>query len=214
MKLKGAIFDLDGTLLDSMPFWGSVGSRYLTNRGIPVPADLPLRLKTMTLPEAAQYYRHDFGITESEETICRQISEMIEEDYRCRAPLKQGVRNMLTHMHEKGIPMCIATATDRPLVDLAVKRLKLAEYFDFIVTCGDLRTSKNKPDIFDQCAHRMGTQKAQTAVFEDSLHCIETASSAGYPVIGVYDASASSETEQIKPLCCQYLTDWGQLQYE
>ena len=214
MKLSGAIFDLDGTLLDSMPFWETVGSRYLIDRGIPVPDDLPLRLKTMTLPEAAEYYRHDFGITESAETICRQISGMIEDDYRRRAPLKSGVRDMLDCMLGRGIPMCIATATDRALVDLAVERLHIADYFSFIVTCGDLNTSKNMPYIFDECARRLGTQKEQTAVFEDSLHCIETASGAGYPVIGVYDASARSEAEQIKPLCRQYLTDWRQFCYE
>ncbi len=213
MKLKGAIFDLDGTLLDSMPFWETVGTRYLVDRGLPIPEDLPMRLKTMTLPEAAAYYRADFGIEESVEIICDQINDMIEEDYRSRAPLKAGVRGVLDDLRDRGIPMCIATATDHALVDLAVKRLGIADYFSFIVTCGDLHTSKNKPFIFDECARRLGTQREQTVVFEDSLHCIETASGAGYPVIGVYDASASSEVEQIKPLCRQYLTDWRQLCY-
>lgn len=208
MKLKGAIFDLDGTLLDSMPFWETVGSRYLEERNIPVPDDLPLRLKTMTLPEAAEYYRQDFGITESVDTICRQISDMIAEDYRSRAPLKAGVRAMLDSLKGKGIPMCIATATGRELVEMALRRLGIGEYFSFLLTCGDLNTSKNLPYIFDECARRLGTPKQQTVVFEDSLHCIETAVQAGYPVVGVYDHSARSEAEVIRPLCRQYIMGW------
>ena len=208
MKLSGAIFDLDGTLLDSMPFWETVGSRYLIERGIPAPEDLPLRLKTMTLREAAVFYRQDFGVTESEETICRQVSEMIEEDYRSRAPLKAGARDVLEQLRQRCIPMCIATATDRRLVELALHRLGIFHFFSFIVTCGELNTSKNQPDIFAVCARRLGTQRAETVVFEDSLHCIRTASRAGFPVVGIYDSSADSEREEIRPLCEQYLVNW------
>lgn len=214
MKMAGAIFDLDGTLLDSMPFWETVGSRYLEERGIPVPDELPLRLKTMTLPEAADYYRHDFGITETPETICQQLSDMIAEDYRSRAPLKEGVHAMLDHLREKGIPMCVATATGRELVEMALDRLHIDSYFSFWLTCGDLHTSKNLPYIFDECARRLGTPKEQTVIFEDSLHCIQTASRAGYPVVGVYDHSARSEIDQIRPLCRQYLMRWEDWCYE
>ncbi len=208
MRMQGSIFEVYGTLLDSMPFWETVGTRYLEDRGIPAPDDLPLRLKTMTLPEAADYYRRDFGVTESEETICRQINEMIAEDYRSRAPLKAGVRALLDRLRAAGIPMCIATATDRPLVELAIERLEIGPYFSFLLTCGDLHTSKNQPYIFDECARRLGTPKGQTVVFEDSLHCIETASRAGYPVVGVYDNSARSEMDVIRPLCRQYIMGW------
>ncbi len=214
MKVQGAIFDLDGTLLDSMPFWETVGSRYLEERNIPIPDDLPLRLKTMTLTEAAEYYRGIFGITEPVDTICRQISDMIAEDYRSRAPLKAGVRTMLDNLREKGIPMCIATATGRELVEMALDRLEIGDYFSFLLTCGDLNTSKNQPYIFDECARRLGTPKAQTVIFEDSLHCIETATRAGYPVVGVYDNSARSEVDMIRPLCRQYIMDWEDFCYE
>lgn len=213
MKLAGAIFDLDGTLLDSMPYWETVGSRYLLERDIPIPdiEQFMLRLKTMTLPEAAEYYRQDFGVTEPEEVICAQISDMIEEDYRSHAPLKDGVREVLDGMRRRGVHMCVATATDRRLVEMALKRVDVIEYFDFILTCGDLNTSKNQPYIFDECRRRLGTPKEQTAIFEDSLHCVTTASRAGYPVVGVYDASAASEARQIRSLCCQYITNWAEL---
>ncbi len=208
MNITGAIFDLDGTLLDSMPFWENVGARYLERHGVAATDDLTLRLKTMTLMESAQFFRADFGITESVETICRQISGMIEEDYRSHAPLKRGARTVLDALYARGIPMCIATATDHRLVQLAVDRLGLAHFFQQIVTCGDWNTSKNQPYLFQRCARELGSPVETTVVFEDSLHSIRTAVDAGFPVIGIYDASARGEEGEIRALCAQYLTDW------
>lgn len=210
MKLTGAIFDLDGTLLDSMPYWASVGLRFLQERNIVVSdvEELSLRLKTMTLREAAIFFQKEYQVHDSVEEICRQIDHMIEDDYLYRAPLKDGVRNMLERLHKQGIHMCVASATSHTLVEAALRRVGVLKYFQFIVTCGDLNTSKNQPYIFDECARRLGTDKTTTGVFEDSLHCVRTASRAGYPVIGVYDASAASEETEIRSLCCQYIRDW------
>lgn len=210
MRLTGAIFDLDGTLLDSMPYWASVGMRFLQERNIVIPdiQELALRLKTMTLPEAAVFFQEDYHVQDSAEEICRQIDHMIEDDYLYRAPLKDGVRDMLEGLHRQGVRMCVASATSHTLVEAALRRVGILEYFQFIVTCGDLNTSKNQPYIFDECARRLGTEKTTTGVFEDSLHCVRTASRAGYPVIGVYDASAASEETEIRSLCRQYIRDW------
>ena len=175
MKLTGAIFDLDGTLLDSMPYWASVGTRYLEQQHIAVPdvEQLALRIKTMTLPEAADYFRSDYGVQQSQEEICTRI--------------------------------------DHALVEAALRRVGVLDYFSFILTCGDLQTSKNLPYIFDTCTERLGTDKRTTAVFEDSLHCVVTASGAGYPVVGVYDDSAKTETEEICRLSRCFVYSWKEL---
>ncbi len=216
MKLTGAIFDLDGTLLDSMPYWASVGMRYLEEQHMTVPdvEQLALRIKTMTLPEAADYFRSDYGVQESQEAICARINHMIEDDYRLRAPLKAGAREMLEQMKKRGVRMCVASATDHTLVEAALRRVGVLEYFSFILTCGDLQTSKNLPYIFDTCTERLGTDKRTTAVFEDSLHCVITASGAGYPVVGVYDESAKTETEEIRRLSRCFLYRWEELNFD
>lgn len=216
MKLTGAIFDLDGTLLDSMPYWASVGTRYLEEQHMTVSdvEQLALRIKTMTLPEAADYFRSDYGVQESQEAICARINHMIEDDYRLRAPLKAGAREMLEQMKKRGVRMCVASATDHTLVEAALRRVGVLEYFSFILTCGDLQTSKNLPYIFDTCTERLGTDKRTTAVFEDSLHCVITASGAGYPVVGVYDESAKTETEEIRRLSRCFLYRWEELNFD
>lgn len=212
MKLTGAIFDLDGTLLDSMPCWASVGTRFLQQQNVVVSnaQELMLRLKTMTLPEAAVFFQEEYHVQNSVEEICRQLDKMIEDDYLYRAPLKKGVQEMLERMRQKGIRMCVASATTHSLVEAALRRVGVLDYFRFIVTCGDLNTSKNLPYIFDECTRRLGTEKSTTGVFEDSVHCVRTASNAGYPVIGVYDNSAASEESEIRSMCQQYIREWAE----
>lgn len=207
---------MDGTILDSMPCWETVGLRYLLDRQIPVlDVDaLARRLKTMTLPEAAQFYQKEFGVTDRTEHICADITAMIERDYRETAPLKPHVPDMLRRMEEAGVAMCIATATEHALAEAALMRLGVRRYFRFIHSCRDLNTSKHMPDIFDRSAQRMGTDKADTVVFEDALHSIQTAADAGYRVVGIYDDSARAERERIEPLCTCYLDDWDELQIE
>lgn len=139
---------------------------------------------------------------------------MIEDDYRLRAPLKAGAREMLEQMKKRGVRMCVASATDHTLVEAALRRVGVLEYFSFILTCGDLQTSKNLPYIFDTCTERLGTDKRTTAVFEDSLHCVITASGAGYPVVGVYDESAKTETEEIRRLSRCFLYRWEELNFD
>ena len=216
IQLRGAIFDMDGTLLDSMPCWETVGLRYLLDRQIPVPDidGLARRLKTTTLPQAAKLYQEEFGITDSSAHICADITAMIARDYRETAPLKPHVPELLQRMKQAGIAMCIATATDRTLAEAALRRLHVLSYFDFIHTCQELNTSKHLPLIFDRSAQRMGIARSDTVVFEDALHSIQTAVRAGYRAVGIYDNSAREEREEIRSLCTCYVDDWDELRIQ
>jgi HAD superfamily hydrolase (TIGR01509 family) len=216
IQLRGAIFDMDGTVLDSMPCWETVGLRYLLDRNISIPDvdGLARRLKTTTLPQAAQLYQREFGITDSTARICADITAMIERDYRETAPLKPHIRGLLQRLQRAQVTMCIATATDRVLAEAALTRLGVRRYFSFIHTCQELHTNKHESVIFDQSAQRMGTKKADTVVFEDALHAIQTAVAAGYRVVGIYDDSAKAEREQIRQLCHSYVEDWDDVHIE
>src|SRR5690554_2388352 len=112
MKLKGAIFDLDGTLLDSMPFWESIGKEYLKQKDFNPPENLNEILAAMNLAQSARYFKEVYSIPDSEEEIIREIIGLIESGYRYTLPLKASVIPFLDKLYQNKVRMCVATATD------------------------------------------------------------------------------------------------------
>jgi HAD superfamily hydrolase (TIGR01509 family) len=200
MRWKGAIFDLDGTLVDSMPVWNDFGKYYLNMRGIEAPAGLHDVLKPMSLLQAAQYFREQFGLGDTQEEILAQFNVMLKRQYRDNVPLKPHVLPMLNRLREAGIKLCIATATDRNLAESALVRLGVAGFFDFVLTCTDVGCGKDDSLIFCKALAMLGTKKDETIVFEDALHAIRTAKEAGFAVVGVYDESAAADADEIKKI--------------
>ncbi|MGM9648695.1 MAG: HAD family hydrolase [Butyricicoccaceae bacterium] len=214
MKLRGAIFDLDGTVLDSMPMWNEVGIRYLTDRDLPVPPGVRDKFKTMTLMQSAEYYHNELGVQEQPEQILQDIERTILHDYQHTIPLKEGVREVLDELKARGVRMGVATATARGCVEPALERLGVSDYFSFVLTCTEVGRGKTYPDIFEQSLARLGTCKQDTVVFEDAIHAIQTAKSAGFRVAAVYDESSAHEREEISALSDVYLNHWCEFQYE
>lgn len=186
-KIKGIIFDLDGTLLDSMSVWENVDKNFLEENGIVPPPGISDIVKKMTIQDSAMYFKTRFSLEHSCEYIIDRIEEMVSEQYKSVIPLKKGAEETVKKLKAQGFKMCVATATYNRLADSALKRLDIYDCFDFILTCSDAGAGKDKPDIFIQAAEKMGCAPDETAVAEDSLHCIETAAGAGFFTIGVYD---------------------------
>ncbi|MDE5648634.1 MAG: HAD family phosphatase [Oscillospiraceae bacterium] len=196
-KIKGIIFDLDGTLLDSMSVWENVDKMFLEENGIVPPDGISDIVKKMTIQDSATYFKTRFGLKHSSEYIIDRIEEMVSEQYKCIIPLKFGALETIITLRESGYKMCVATATYNSLANSALKRLGLYDSFDFIITCSDVGIGKDKPDIFIQAAAKMGLSPMDTAVAEDSLHCIETAADAGFFTIGVYDKINEPDWKEI-----------------
>lgn len=201
MKMTGAIFDMDGTLLDSMPMWDNVGQNYLHSLGVEPREDLREILRPLSLYQAAEYMREAYGLTLTSKQIMAGINRRIEQRYFTELPLKPGVKKLLEGLRQRGVSMCIATATDRYLVEAALRRVGVLDYFDFVLTCGEVGFGKDRPDIYKAALRRLGTDKSTTYVFEDALYAIETAKQADFPVVGVYDKSASGAIERIRSSC-------------
>lgn len=210
MKLSGAIFDLDGTLLDSMEAWSSIGERYLRLKGCVPARNLYEILKPMTLPEAARYFRSEYRINDSEEGIIKEISALIEHDYCNSFVFKESVLPFLQKLQERNIRMCIATATDRPLVEAALKRLDATGFFCGIITCYEAGVGKEKPDIYFKALEILQTEITETVIFEDALHAIKTAKAAGFSVAGLYDKSADGDREEIISSVDWYLNSFDE----
>ena len=205
--LKGAIFDFDGTLVDSMFIWDTIGEDYLRSLGKEPHEDLKETFMTLTLEEAAEYYRTHYGVTLSVKEIVDGVNTMVEGIYRTRVALKQGVADFLAQLKENGTRMCIATVTDRYLVEETLDRLGILQYFSEIFTCAEVGYGKDKPIIYRKALEHLGTMKNETYVFEDSLFALKTAKADGFTTVGVYDRHENRQ-DNLKNLADYYILDF------
>lgn len=185
--IRGAIFDVDGTLLDSMGIWDTIGEDYLRSLGYEPRERLNERFRTMSLQEAAAYYISEYGVSLTVEEICRQVNARIERFYREEAVLKPGVTAFVKKLNDAGVKLAIATATDDFLVEAALRRCGVRDYFSALVTCTHVNRGKDRPDVYRAAMARIGTGRVDTAVFEDSLKALRTAREDGFLTVGVHD---------------------------
>lgn len=209
MKISGAIFDVDGTLLDSMGVWDTVGETYLRSIGYEPKENLNDIFKNMSLRQAARYYQTEYGVTLSVDEIVNGVNARLERFYRHEALLKPGAAELLELLVQKGVRLCVATATDRYLVEAALERCGVLDCFGEVFTCGEVGHGKDEPHIFETALRFLGTQKMETWVFDDALYAIRTAKKAGFPVAAVYDTYEKEQVE-VRMLADVYLDGfWG-----
>ena len=205
--IKGAIFDFDGTLVDSMFIWDSFGEDYLRTLGKEPKENLTETFKTFTLEQAAEYYREHYGVTLSVGEIVDGVNEMVSEIYRTKVALKNGVLEFLRDLRSKGVKMCVATVTDRPIVEDVLCNLGIRDFFTEIFTCAEIGHNKETPHIYRAALEVLGTKKDETVVFEDALHALITAKKDGFRVAAVYDRHERNQT-QMKENGDYYITDF------
>lgn len=193
--LKGAIFDFDGTLFDSMFIWNTAGETYLRSIGIEPREDLRKVLKTMSLLQSATYIREKYAVELTLEEIMDGINRTVEDFYFYTVQPKECVITLLEQMKVKGIKMCIATATDRYQVEAALKRCGMESFFSEIFTCSDVGHGKDEPIIFRKAIDYLGTTRANTVVFEDAYHAAKTAKADGFVTVAVYDSHEEKQKE-------------------
>ena len=209
MKICGAIFDVDGTLLDSMSIWDTIGGDYLRSIGYEPRENLNEVFKNMSLYQAARYYQTEYGVTLSAGEIMSGVNAMLERYYRFEAPLKSGAAELLKQLRISGVKLCIATATDRYLVEAALERCGVLSLFGEIFTCNGVGHGKDEPHIFEAALRFLGTLKSETIVFDDALYAIRTAKEVGFLVVAVYDSHEKAR-DQVQALADVYLEELTQ----
>jgi HAD superfamily hydrolase (TIGR01509 family) len=200
-NIKGYIFDLDGTLIDSMPLWYNVDRIFLTEHGITPPENISEIVKKMTVEQSSKYFLDTFHLKISQQEIIDRIEEIVAQNYRDTIPLKSGILELLNYLDSKSIPYGVATATYRTLATSCLERLGLLARIKFLETCSEIGKGKEFPDIFFKCADSLGLPPESVAVVEDSLYCLETAKEHGFYTIGMYDSSSSSDWDSIQKVC-------------
>ncbi len=208
---KAVIFDMDGTLLDSMPAWHDDGVRFLAGLGIKADEGLGDLLFTMTSVSAAEYLIEEYHLDMTCEEVSRGLSRGMEDYYFRESRWKPGVTGFLDMLETAGIPMGIVTSTDGYCVRGAMERLDGMHYFRLIYSAGDMGLIKGEPEIFYRAARELGAPPDDTWVVEDGLYALETASAAGFTTVGVYDAVSEKDQEELRKLADIYVRDLGRL---
>ncbi len=212
MRLQSAIFDMDGTLLDSMPSWGGMGRHIMEHFHMEPTEVLLNRPKGLTTMQAADYYRIHGDPSLSSEEIAAEIVAYMKDAYLTKVTPKPGVEKFLSILKMEGVWMYVATATERPLVELAMRHFNLDGFFRGILTCEEVGANKREdPEIFERALRRLRSTKKDTVVFEDSLHAVRTAKAAGFRVAAVYDEASAAHEEEIRSLADYYIRTYEEM---
>lgn len=215
MQLKYAIFDLDGTLLDSLPVWDHLGLDMLRAQGYDPDPTLGPVLKSLTMADGAALCKKLFHMPQSVEEIAALVENEAQRAYNTVIGVKPGVVGFLNRLRAANIPMLVATNTRRELTEDGLRHNGLLDYFQGIVTCPEVGQGKKEgPAVYETALARLGGTRADTVVFEDALYPIRTAKRAGFRVAAVYDASSRNEEEEIRALADFYCSSYDEISLE
>lgn len=209
--MRAAIFDMDGTLVDSMPYWRGHLAGYLTDLGLAIPDDLEVKVNQGGSFKLlfAEISRRDPSITMDD--IIAAYHDRMRPEYRYHIKAKDNVRPYLDQLKKEGIPMCIATATPRELFMPMLERIDFTSYFDFYITVPEIGIGKSEPDIYQYCANQYGLDVADCTVFEDTIQAITTAKNAGFYTIGVADQTSAWAEDRICAVCDRFIDSFEEL---
>ena len=213
MKFKAAIFDLDGTLLDSMSIWSNLCREFLLRHQIDEEIDLDGKLGVISMRNALEYVIKEFALQVSLDEAYAETWQIVEEFYKSKAQIKPGIKGILDYFQSNHIPCGVITATETGLVVPALERVGLSGYFKHVFSCSEMQTSKRTPEVFFQMSRILGAEPADTIVFEDALYAAVTAKNAGYAVAAVYDCSEKN-TLQLQQTADWYCKSWTELPLE
>mgnify|MGYP000977840092 FL=1 len=207
MKIKAAIFDADGTLLDSMGQWNLVPYKYVKSLGVAADENIAEKLFTMTISEAAEFIIDEYELSVTVEEAVEGMDAIIREFYKNDVKLKDGAGELLEFFKSRGIPMVIGTSTDRDCIEVGLERTGISVYFDRIYTSTEVGKSKEKPDLFIQAMEFMESSPDETIVFEDGLYSLRTAAALGMKTVGVFDEISLSNQKELKELADLYVDE-------
>ena len=191
MKIKGAIFDMDGTLIDSLMFWDvmwrSVGERYMGIPDFKPVEEVDKRVRTMIYEDAMLYFLDYYKLDCDPQEFIAFTAGGIDNFYRDVAKIKPGAVALLEHLKQNGVRLVLASASDMATIREAMTVKDLGKYFDAVFSCADLGVGKDRPDVYLRSLEALGLPAAEVCVFEDSFVALETAKAIGCRTVGVFD---------------------------
>lgn len=211
MRLQSAIFDMDGTLLDSMPMWRSRAEALVRSHGLVPPPDLNRRVNALSVLEGAALCKELCGLPGTAEELAEEVWGQIRHFYRHEVRPKPGLVRFLSILKMEGVWMYVATATDRPLAEAALKTAGIDGFFRGLVTTREAGQEKREgPEVYERALRRLRSTKKDTVVFEDALHALRTAKAAGFRTAAVFDES-EPEQEELRRLADDYILSFEEM---
>lgn len=179
-----SIFDVDGTILDSMEVWNTLASQYVQSLGMVPEKNLDEIVSDMSLEQSATYLKNHYKISKQEERIISEVLNFISDFYEYEVNLMPGFKEFISHYDSINV---IGTSCDEELVKIALNRLGVLNYFEDIITCSKVNKSKDDPDFYLACAQVLNQRLEDIIVFEDADYCIDVAKKVGFKVIKIKD---------------------------
>lgn len=208
---KAAIFDLDGTLIDSMRVWNKIDIDFLAKRNLPIPAHYAEELSAKGFRQAAEYTIRVFGLNEEPEAIMAEWHRMAIDEYSLRVPLKPHAKEYLAYLKKQGVLLGVATALGRALYKPVLENNGVFTVFNAIASTDEVKFGKERPDIYFLAAEKLGVAANDCIVFEDVLPAVLSAKAAGMTVCGVYDDSSAFQKDRIQKASDRYIFDFAEL---
>lgn len=210
--IKGCIFDLDGTLVDSLGIWSEIDERFFLVHNMKVPEDYKKRIAHMNFKDIALFTKEEYGFKESIDEIMQIWTDWSIEAYKTEIKAKPGAKELLSYIHDElKLPVALATANRKELYEPCLKNNDIFSYFDYAMNVNEINSTKSEPKIYLSLAEKMNTKPEETLVFEDILMAIQTAHNAGFKVAAVYDKGNKKDSDSIIKTADYYITSYCEI---
>ena len=210
-NIKAAIFDLDGTLIDSMWVWGKIDEDYYKNRNMVLPSNLKSQIEHLSFDDTAQYFKTNFGILDTIEEIKKEWIDFAYVEYLNNVKLKPGVVEFLSLLKTLNIKIGLATSSSTALLEAVLQANGIYHFFDSITLTDEVSRGKSFPDVYLLAAEKLGVTPAECIVFEDILPAVKGAKAAGMKVIGVYDDFSKLDRDDIINHADMYIIEYHEI---
>ncbi|WMJ80239.1 HAD family phosphatase [Clostridium sp. MB40-C1] len=210
-NIKAAIFDMDGTLIDSMWVWTKIDIDFLKKRNLECPKNLKSKIEHLSFEQTAIYFKKNFNLEESIQEIMDEWNDMAFKEYKLNVKLKYGAKKYLDILKSAGIRIGLATSNCTLLLETGLKVNGIYEYFDVITTTDEVSRGKQFPDVYLLTAQKLGVKPEECIVFEDILPAIIGAKAAGMKVVGIHDEYSKNQEKDMISVADKYIYEYSEL---